>query len=196
MRDHPRSRGVYDRDRRRSTTYFGSSPLARGLRQFARRRGHLVGIIPARAGFTAMTGQSRCGQRDHPRSRGVYLWKLKRTPKEDGSSPLARGLRNAVTASSISNRIIPARAGFTLSTSAVMRLCPDHPRSRGVYSEPRTGASGSSGSSPLARGLHVEGACGEILARIIPARAGFTSRARYWEDICAGIIPARAGFTC
>ena len=31
--DHPRSRGVYSEDLRRGTGFFGSSPLARGLRQ-------------------------------------------------------------------------------------------------------------------------------------------------------------------
>ena len=50
----------------------------------------------------------------------------------------------------------------------------DHPRSRGVYSQPDDKGTNAWGSSPLARGLRVS--TKDILAggRIIPARAGFT----------------------
>ena len=50
--DHPRSRGVYRHVRHRPAHGQGSSPLARGLHSVVERRGPLVGIIPARAGFT------------------------------------------------------------------------------------------------------------------------------------------------
>ena len=53
--DHPRSRGVYSR--RFLTVYCiaGSSPLARGLQGEEAGLEALVGIIPARAGFTDRT---------------------------------------------------------------------------------------------------------------------------------------------
>ena len=50
----------------------------------------------------------------------------------------------------------------------------DHPRSRGVYREAWTWATKHWGSSPLARGLPGAHARRRVVARIIPARAGFT----------------------
>ena len=73
-----------------------------------------------------------------------------------------------------SARIIPARAGFTVSIRRRSLLPQDHPRSRGVYVMRVVVCAGVVGSSPLARGLH-------NLTFKIPA------------DV--GIIPARAGFT-
>ena len=92
---------------------IGSSPLARGLltRIFGVRI--VVGIIPARAGFTMTSLFKAMDSGDHPRSRGVYTggdgfeWGI------DGSSPLARGLRRSESAAADRERIIPARAGFT-----------------------------------------------------------------------------------
>jgi len=70
--DHPRSRGVYQYGTVATRTGWGSSPLARGLRGPWGRSGGLLGIIPARAGFTTSTGGPAWGAPDHPRSRGVY----------------------------------------------------------------------------------------------------------------------------
>ena len=72
-------------------------------------------------------------------------------------------------------RIIPARAGFTLPDPRRLARAPDHPRSRGVYVKHRRPAKRAVGSSPLARGLRLEGAGSGHLHRIIPARAGFTA---------------------
>ena len=52
----------------------------------------------------------------------------------------------------------------------------DHPRSRGVYRSTRVDVRSSDGSSPLARGLRSSGPACRWGRRIIPARAGFTSR--------------------
>ena len=70
--DHPRSRGVYVAHDRNVMGTVGSSPLARGLRDYRIACVRDGRIIPARAGFTR-----RCVSRwpapwDHPRSRGVY----------------------------------------------------------------------------------------------------------------------------
>ena len=72
--DHPRSRGVYRLPTTRPRQASGSSPLARGLRLHVDERPGHDRIIPARAGFTE--GMSVRAQliRDHPRSRGVYLF--------------------------------------------------------------------------------------------------------------------------
>ena len=94
---------------------------------------------------------------DHPRSRGVYHLEV-------GLGPVLV-------------RIIPARAGFTVTVTPSERGARDHPRSRGVYPPPRTSPAPTAGSSPLARGLRAPtgGAAGP--PRIIPARAGFTGYA-------------------
>ena len=174
LRDHPRSRGVYDVEIIRGSQSWGSSPLARGLR---RRRGdsrRCVWIIPARAGFTPAGFWTVIGGTDHPRSRGVY--EGGRNPKMYfyGSSPLARGLRADVLTTSRVNRIIPARAGFTWGERAGIGPCSDHPRSRGVYLGPIQRRFAFVGSSPLARGLHSVFCVSFEFVRIIPARAGFT----------------------
>ena len=151
--DHPRSRGVYRTPSVGSCSTSGSSPLARGLpRRDSGERGQ-VGIIPARAGFTVLHEIGRDEKADHPRSRGVYRWAIKKIEKRNGSSPLARGLRRDPMRSIAATRIIPARAGFTSRTGATSAASGDHPRSRGVYSTPRGRTRATSGSSPLARGL-------------------------------------------
>ena len=71
-RDHPRSRGVYARCPACDTQWEGSSPLARGLQDPPRPRAAVLGIIPARAGFTKRITESSPSLTDHPRSRGVY----------------------------------------------------------------------------------------------------------------------------
>ena len=111
--DHPRSRGVYKTHRASNLMFAGSSPLARGLPRRAHRGRRGVRIIPARAGFTALSRPTSVGRRDHPRSRGVY--------------PGGLGEHHA------DGRIIPARAGFTGSDDDSLFLGADHPRSRGVY---------------------------------------------------------------
>ena len=95
-----------------------------------------------------------------------------------GSSPLARGLHSPIRQSSRRPRIIPARAGFTVSWVLGADHPRDHPRSRGVYVLVGEGATRVPGSSPLARGLRTRRRrCGSP-ARIIPARAGFTGDPR------------------
>ena len=194
-RDHPRSRGVYSMWRYSRGEAEGSSPLARGLLGETAVPVHILGIIPARAGFTVGGGIVVLRAGDHPRSRGVY-------PGYGGNLDL-------------NVWIIPARAGFTPDAAILRVPARDHPRSRGVY-RPRTRLGSTRlGSSPLARGL-LEAAGRAGAARgIIPARAGFTHGVFVSIRVMSGssplarglppqgarrahlrgIIPARAGFT-
>ena len=91
--DHPRSRGVYHHSARTGLGRSGSSPLARGLRGVRPPLDSESGIIPARAGFTPLSGTRVGGAGDHPRSRGVYANGSLTASPVGGSSPLARGLR-------------------------------------------------------------------------------------------------------
>ena len=153
-RDHPRSRGVYVSWPVWSPGTPGSSPLARGLLPRINLDIILLGIIPARAGFTIFHASLMIWGWDHPRSRGVYTNSSEAHHSRRGSSPLARGLR--------------------CSTRFGSRMSSDHPRSRGVYRARSPRRRDIRGSSPLARGLLETFAEGMSRRRIIPARAGFT----------------------
>ena len=176
--DHPRSRGVYHFCGMPLRRGYGSSPLARGLRDDQLVRRHVPGIIPARAGFTPPSRPASASPPDHPRSRGVYRWPCGWWSRRSGSSPLARGLPSASQTKQPNSRIIPARAGFTVPRHARRRDERDHPRSRGVYDIVGTVLDMVNGSSPLARGLPVRPPPVRGRRRIIPARAGFTATAR------------------
>ena len=175
--DHPRSRGVYRDSTEVMACRLGSSPLARGLLDPSAVREAQDGIIPARAGFTSRLRATSSTSRDHPRSRGVYVFTRLLALRTLGSSPLARGLLRARPKFATDRRIIPARAGFTPVTRRGGTSTTDHPRSRGVYLIFVVTVSKIGGSSPLARGL--QGALGlsPPVGGIIPARAGFTTRA-------------------
>ena len=71
-KDHPRSRGVYYKEKGAKKWVAGSSPLARGLLLFNAKCDLSYGIIPARAGFTHSGTVAGLEVQDHPRSRGVY----------------------------------------------------------------------------------------------------------------------------
>ena len=174
--DHPRSRGVYARGAVRIFSINGSSPLARGLHVDGNDVVLVLGIIPARAGFTQPYGHRRVAGGDHPRSRGVYASAFEAGQQYVGSSPLARGLHPFSRESRGRWRIIPARAGFTGRQGLRLEGGRDHPRSRGVYVRRRRVGERRPGSSPLARGLLQSGLARHAAPGIIPARAGFTSR--------------------
>ena len=131
-------------------------------------------IIPARAGFTSGEARYKYTIRDHPRSRGVYPYRVLHRRRRRGSSPLARGLHDPEPVDGRERRIIPARAGFTSAVGPGDHHAWDHPRSRGVYSPPPPSPSLAAGSSPLARGLPAADQINKMYGRIIPARAGFT----------------------
>ena len=184
-RDHPRSRGVYWYCTVEGRWGLGSSPLARGLRGDATVSGNSDRIIPARAGFTPRPTRRWDGARDHPRSRGVYSAPLPRLPCVLGSSPLARGLQPHRLDANSSGGIIPARAGFTWTMTALSLLAGDHPRSRGVYRQGEDDRVEVEGSSPLAWGLQVRRHHQRAQRRIIPARAGFTVSPATARTICS-----------
>ena len=153
VRDHPRSRGVYARALFTWVIKLGSSPLARGLQHGQSVHVKTRRIIPARAGFTAHRRPRKIHWWDHPRSRGVYARRKVLSSTVTGSSPLARGLLKKLKIYSPRQRIIPARAGFTIHCAPKRPLSKDHPRSRGVYPILTAHMFQPEGSSPLARGL-------------------------------------------
>ena len=192
-RDHPRSRGVYAVPWDCGTIVSGSSPLARGLRRTSAPNNGPSGIIPARAGFTILLFTLEVCRGDHPRSRGVYSPSPETCPDRAGSSPLARGLPTPGSHCFYPNRIIPARAGFTLLSAPLEHSARDHPRSRGVYRPLSSWSARYMGSSPLARGLRygVDGL--DLAGGIIPARAGFTLTITWPDGTEEGSSPLARG---
>ena len=72
MRAHPRSRGEHTGKTMTDLIVEGSSPLARGTRNWGERAPVDAGLIPARAGNTISCPSPVCSRRAHPRSRGDH----------------------------------------------------------------------------------------------------------------------------
>ena len=156
---HPRSRGAHKPVTELNRSAKGSSPLARGSPDAEVVRVDAGGLIPARAGLTAVHG-------------GVIL-------NPGGSSPLARGSQNAFSVRPVCQGLVPARAGLT-AWSVLLSVCVGaHPRSRGAHCPGLRLAGSSLGSSPLARGS--QGGINTIYwpSGLIPARAGLTCRRKF-----------------
>ena len=174
---HPRSRGENGAVNSASEPLVGSSPLTRGkLRRDRDRRLH-GGLIPAHAGKTSRYPSLPKRRTAHPRSRGENRWRALRSRAEAGSSPLTRGKRNLVYSRRHSLGLIPAHAGKTSLSSAMMTLLRAHPRSRGENALMSLGLWARSGSSPLTRGKLRAFWRRRSRLRLIPAHAGKTNTA-------------------
>ena len=198
--DHPRTRGVYDLVTVGYLYLPGSSPHTRGLPAACGGGEDVLGIIPAHAGFTTYWKCLEVNCTDHPRTRGVYVFRGLFPAVARGSSPHTRGLPFHLHVQAVAARIIPAHAGFTEMTAKVLRppiirrrrIIPahagftrprssrttassDHPRTRGVYGSRSMGSRTRTGSSPHTRGLQPALQRAGERGRIIPAHAGFTS---------------------
>ena len=108
--------------------------------------------------------------------------RLQRLRRPMGIIPLSRGIQLLDAGERVRARIIPALAGNTSRTRGAPRPARDHPRSRGEYSAAVTGAIGSSGSSPLSRGIRVCDDSSFPAGGIIPALAGNTTG---WRELTA-----------
>ena len=103
-----------------------------------------------------------------------------------GSSPLVRGQQSNGLGKTVNERIIPARAGPTITDTDTASAATDHPRSCGANAIGSVILIRTRGSSPLVRGQHERINVHDIRVRIIPARAGPTERCRAmpgdWTD--------------
>ena len=152
----------------------GSSPLARGARARSQGVRQVLGIIPACAGSTRRSRPTARWPWDHPRLRGEHAAYGQTDVPFSGSSPLARGALIAPVAVALKRGIIPACAGSTDTKIYQDPMGEDHPRLRGEHRWVRRYTKPGEGSSPLARGAHVEGGRAGAVGGIIPACAGST----------------------
>ena len=121
-----------------------------------------------------MHNSSRMMYRAHPRSRGENRTRMCASSQQPGSSPLARGKPNVEQRRGYRCRLIPARAGKTLTKRRSAPTPPAHPRSRGENPSILSCRSRLRGSSPLARGKRSSRRGCVRRGRLIPARAGKT----------------------
>ena len=89
--DHPRSCGEHISFSVWISGTAGSSPLVRGAPVGRKAELGEAGIIPARAGSTAMLRRSGSTMKDHPRSCGEHSSPNSNIFELKGSSPLVRG---------------------------------------------------------------------------------------------------------
>ena len=153
---------------------MGSSPLARGTRTQELPVVTVAGLIPARAGNTRSSHGHHRVDGAHPRSRGEHRCASRCRLVWLGSSPLARGTPPRPFFRARRPGLIPARAGNTPASIALMSELWAHPRSRGEHPKTEYIKVFILGSSPLARGT-------------------LDSIGKFWNGI--GLIPARAGNT-
>ena len=153
----------------------GSSPLARGTQDGPPPGPCRAGLIPARAGNTAVMKAWAVTWRAHPRSRGEHANSSTTKKFRRGSSPLARGTQEIIEDDKYCLGLIPARAGNTGYGFCGADHAWAHPRSRGehllIFEQGERGV----GSSPLARGTHGFPAEPAGVEGLIPARAGNTT---------------------
>ena len=171
---HPRSRGenrfVIDGQTKR----FGSSPLTRGKPVLTAGLTRCIGLIPAHAGKTRRIIRPPLARLAHPRSRGenavlhicVFVGR--------GSSPLTRGKPTYNLPNYVGERLIPAHAGKTRSTTSATTESAAHPRSRGENRCRLHSCHAPIGSSPLTRGKLLRSRVGAGRYGLIPAHAGKT----------------------
>ena len=131
-------------------------------------------LIPARAGNTMHNALTREKATAHPRSRGEHVDRAVSHRVFPGSSPLARGTRGTAGVLRRRLRLIPARAGNTVSGGTAGSSNKAHPRSRGEHARKHGHRRPPGGSSPLARGTHPHAGTLRTRSRLIPARAGNT----------------------
>ena len=146
----------------------------RGKPGRARGRERQGRIIPARAGQTTTTRTRPSCAPDHPRACGANLYASSSQTARNGSSPRVRGKPGRGFDMEFEHRIIPARAGQTLTCHSQSFGVPDHPRACGANEGRGSDARIGAGSSPRVRGKPRAKTCRRLEGRIIPARAGQT----------------------
>jgi len=110
---HPRMRGEHAGAAADQVAVDGSSPHARGTREFVIIQTQVRRFIPACAGNTIEALRVRVIRSVHPRMRGEHSWGVANIGQTSGSSPHARGTQYRDRLAPRGGRFIPACAGNT-----------------------------------------------------------------------------------
>ena len=139
-------------------------------------------LIPAHAGKTLSRESLSSGTKAHPRSRGENAGDRPSTARPRGSSPLTRGKRYRNRSPGKIPRLIPAHAGKTSTSDAMVPTTPAHPRSHGENGVRIAPKPDHTGSSPLTRGKLTRSPRRTKPGGLIPAHAGKTAgvNTRHW----------------
>ena len=154
----------------------GSSPRGRGKQRIGLQSEEKGGLIPARAGKTLWWTRASRPARAHPRAGGENSRSSQALSPSEGSSPRGRGKLDVGGREDGFGRLIPARAGKTFVHLGGHPGRKAHPRAGGENPAEGTDRELDAGSSPRGRGKRGRESprCGH--GRLIPARAGKTSR--------------------
>ena len=151
--DHPHLRGEYQAGKGSPKSQEGSPPLAWGILKEICGKTMTEGITPTCVGNTAMTRMTSDEKKDHPHLRGEYSPLRSFWPADEGSPPLAWGIRQLVHISGHNVGITPTCVGNTDIMWESGSIVGDHPHLRGEYLAPDLCIFKKKGSPPLAWGI-------------------------------------------
>ena len=174
---HPRMCGERIRWYQPKSGKHGSSPHARGTPYILLYDSGNDRFIPACAGNARLTGSEARRTAVHPRMRGERVRCLKPCSTGIGSSPHARGTLFPMESIRCRTRFIPACAGNANWRFRARCVGTVHPRMRGERGKCSRCPHVQRGSSPHARGTHLNGTHNPEKLRFIPACAGNAARA-------------------
>ena len=152
--DHPRGCGENKHCRVQATQGRGSPPRMRGKPNDAGRAEKRSRITPADAGKTVPSAAFPQSAQDHPRGCGENPHERLQEEVDYGSPPRMRGKPRAKMLEIAFERITPADAGKTHSTTQVEMLTEDHPRGCGENASLAKTLHTETGSPPRMRGKH------------------------------------------
>ena len=173
---HPRACGEHPMLLAHVYVLVGSSPRLRGTHHGQGIFPALWRFIPAPAGNTAVAPARWFGTTVHPRACGEHPSPMIPHRRASGSSPRLRGTHIVDEPAVRGRRFIPAPAGNTFSSAAVMALGPVHPRACGEHINRISFWARANGSSPRLRGTPSRHPHQRRRHRFIPAPAGNTSQ--------------------
>ena len=152
----------------------GSSPRGRGKRHQRLTLVQHTRLIPARAGKTSPNRGATCKTWAHPRAGGENGGGGGGGLGAFGSSPRGRGKRRMVLTTGWPVRLIPARAGKTITRTSSRSRRRAHPRAGGENGTLAVQDLSATDSSPRGRGKLAVSVQRVAVGGLIPARAGKT----------------------
>ena len=149
-----------------------SSPHARGSSPLVREAGPRVHVVPARAGIFPSRGHGDTSPRRRPRTRGDLPRARTSGSAAVASSPHARGSSGTMKECTVSENVVPARAGIFRRWPGISRRRRRRPRTRGDLPAYALAFGTVPESSPHARGSSGGRQLVHQLELVVPARAG------------------------